>query len=67
MGGLIPGYGIARRLVAMIENNTSGPNFSKAPRRVSELRYFRRVFFARGMVIFGLVVLLLLVVTCGFR
>jgi peptide/nickel transport system permease protein len=34
--------------------------------RVSEWKRFRRVFFSRGVVVFGLVVLLLLVITAAF-
>jgi peptide/nickel transport system permease protein len=38
----------------------AGTEFSEAPPRVSEWRRFRRVFFQRKLVFFGLVVLLLL-------
>jgi peptide/nickel transport system permease protein len=38
----------------------SGTEFEEAPPRVSEWRRFRRVFFQRKLVLFGLVVLLLL-------
>jgi peptide/nickel transport system permease protein len=40
--------------------------FPEAPPRISEWKRFRRVFFARKVVIFGLVVLVLLVVTAIF-
>jgi peptide/nickel transport system permease protein len=40
--------------------------FSEAPVRVSEWRRFRRVFFARKIVIFGLVILSLLVIAAIF-
>lgn len=40
--------------------------FSEAPPRVNEWRRFRRVFFARRLVIFGLLILFLLVVTAIF-
>jgi len=40
--------------------------FSEAPVRVSEWKRFRRVFFSRKIVIFGLVVLLLLVIAAIF-
>jgi len=44
----------------------SGTEFSEAPPRVSAWRRFRRVFFQRKLVMFGLVVLLLLVFTAVF-
>ncbi len=40
--------------------------FSEAPPRVNEWRRFRRVFFARRLIIFGLLILFLLVVTAIF-
>jgi len=40
--------------------------FEEAPPRVSEWRRFRRVFFSRGVVVFGLVVLLVLFFTAIF-
>ena len=44
----------------------SAAGFSEAPVRVNEWKRFRRVFFARKIVIFGLVVLCLLVVAAIF-
>ncbi len=41
-------------------------SFTELPPRVSEWRRFRRVFFSRGIVVFGLVVLLLLLLTAVF-
>jgi peptide/nickel transport system permease protein len=41
-------------------------SFSEAPPRVSEWRRFRRVFFARRLVIVGLVILALLAITAIF-
>jgi peptide/nickel transport system permease protein len=41
------------------ESNT-GIEFAETPPRVSEWRRFRRVFFSRGVVVFGLIVLLLM-------
>jgi len=41
-------------------------DFLEAPPRVSEWRRFRRVFLARGVVVFGLVVLVLLFITAIF-
>jgi ABC-type dipeptide/oligopeptide/nickel transport system permease subunit len=40
--------------------------FEEAPPRVSEWKRFRRVFLSRGMVVFGLLVLLLLLFTAIF-
>ena len=50
----------------MVEKHTSDIDFSEAPVRASEWRRFRRVFFERGVVSFGLVVLLLLVIAAIF-
>jgi len=50
----------------MVKNHTTGTGFSEAPPRVSEWRRFRRVFFSRGVVVFGLIVLLLLLFTAIF-
>jgi peptide/nickel transport system permease protein len=50
----------------MVEKHTSGIGFSEAPVRVSEWRRFRRVFFERKLVIFGLVLLLLMVIAAIF-
>lgn len=40
--------------------------FAEAPPRVSEWRRFRRVFFTRKLVVFGLLILFLLVITAIF-
>ena len=40
--------------------------FEEAPPRLSEWRRFRRVFLSRGVVVFGLIVLLLLVLVAAF-
>lgn len=50
----------------MVIDHISGTEFLEAPPRVSAWRRFRRVFFQRKLVIFGLVVLLLLVFTAIF-
>jgi len=50
----------------MVEKQTSGIDFSEAPVPVSEWRRFRRVFFERKLVMFGLIVLLLLVIAAIF-
>ena len=50
----------------MAVDHISEAEFLEAPPRVSEWRRFRRVFFQRGLVIFGLVVLLLLLFTAIF-
>lgn len=44
----------------MVENATTISQVSEAPPRVSEWRRFRRVFFQRKLVLFGLVVLFIL-------
>lgn len=50
----------------MVEKQTSGIDFQEAPLRVSEWRRFRRVFLSRGMVVFGLAILALLLFTAIF-
>jgi peptide/nickel transport system permease protein len=50
----------------MAIDHIAGTEFLEAPPRVSAWRRFRRVFFQRKLVIFGLVVLLLLVFTAIF-
>jgi peptide/nickel transport system permease protein len=50
----------------MAIDQTSGTGFLEAPPRVSGWRRFRRVFFQRKLVAFGLVVLALLVFTAIF-
>jgi ABC-type dipeptide/oligopeptide/nickel transport system permease subunit len=50
---------MVKRLETILKNHTIGNDFSEAPPRVSEWRRFRRVFFQRRMVIFGLAILLL--------
>jgi peptide/nickel transport system permease protein len=49
----------------VIESNIT-EEFQEAPPRLSEWRRFRRVFLSRGVVVFGLVVLLLLFFTAIF-
>jgi ABC-type dipeptide/oligopeptide/nickel transport system permease subunit len=50
----------------MAESRITASDFLELPPRVSEWRRFRRVFFSRGVVVFGLVTLLLLVLTAIF-
>jgi len=47
-------------------NNEAAKNFTIALPHVNEFRRFLRVFFARGMVAFGLVVLVLMIIAAGF-
>jgi peptide/nickel transport system permease protein len=44
----------------MVENSITNAGFSEAIPRLSEWQYFRKVFFSRGLVVFGLIILLLL-------
>jgi peptide/nickel transport system permease protein len=46
--------------------NEMATDFQEIPPRASEWRRFRRVFLARGMVVFGMVVLVLLFITAIF-
>jgi ABC-type dipeptide/oligopeptide/nickel transport system permease subunit len=48
------------------KNDNAGKILSEKPPRFSEWRRFRRVFFSRGIVVFGLMVLLLLLFTAIF-
>jgi ABC-type dipeptide/oligopeptide/nickel transport system permease subunit len=50
----------------MAEERNTMIQFEEAPPRVSEWERFRRVFLSRGMVVFGLLVLLLLLFTAIF-
>ena len=50
----------------MAEGQTAGTGFAEAPVRVSEWRRFRRVFFERKVVVFGLAILVVLVFTAIF-
>ena len=50
----------------MSEKQTTLLGTSEAPPSVNEWRRFQRVFFSRGVVLFGLIVLLLLVFTAAF-
>jgi peptide/nickel transport system permease protein len=50
----------------VVTDPIAGTEFAEAPPRVSEWRRFRRVFFQRRLVLFGLAVLLLLVFTAIF-
>jgi len=50
----------------MKEKNNKSIEFIEAPSRVSELKRFTRVFFSRGVVIFGLVVIIMLIITAIF-
>lgn len=50
----------------MAEKSNTITEFQEAPPRVSEWRRFRRVFLSRGVVVFGLVILVLLVLVAIF-
>ena len=50
----------------MAESRVVASDFLELPPRVSEWRRFRRVFFSRGIVVFGLITLLLLLFTAIF-
>jgi len=49
-----------------VENHTTSKEFQEALPRVSEWRRFRRVFFERKVVVFGLAILVVLVFTAIF-
>jgi ABC-type dipeptide/oligopeptide/nickel transport system permease subunit len=49
-----------------MENSKPESAYSEAPARVSEWQYFRRVFFARGLVIFALIIILAVIVAAIF-
>ena len=50
----------------MAEKSNTITEFQEAPPRFSEWQRFRRVFLSRGVVVFGLIVLLLLIFTAVF-
>jgi peptide/nickel transport system permease protein/oligopeptide transport system permease protein len=50
----------------MSDTNTQETTIREAPPRISEWRYFYRVFFSRGLVIFGMVVILLIILIAIF-
>jgi peptide/nickel transport system permease protein len=50
----------------MISLKTVDTSFQSAPPRVSEWRRFAKVFFGRGLVIFGFIVVLVLIITAIF-
>jgi len=50
----------------MSDNNTSSLELTQAPPRISEFKRFRRVFFNRGLVIFGILVIALMIITAIF-
>jgi ABC-type dipeptide/oligopeptide/nickel transport system permease subunit len=47
----------------MVKDATTLGTISEAPPRVNEIRRFIRVFFSRGLVVFGLVILVMFLVT----
>jgi ABC-type dipeptide/oligopeptide/nickel transport system permease subunit len=47
-------------------NNVAAVDFSEVPPKIKEWRRFVRVFFSRGIVVFGLVILLLMLITAIF-
>jgi peptide/nickel transport system permease protein/oligopeptide transport system permease protein len=51
---------------SVLGNQAGSTDFSETPPRVSEWRRFRKVFFQRGIVLFGLFILVLLVFTAIF-
>jgi peptide/nickel transport system permease protein len=66
MAGLIPGYDTARKVTLLAEKEVISSDFKEAPPRVSEWHRFQRVFFQRKVVLFGLIILVLLVITAIF-
>jgi peptide/nickel transport system permease protein/oligopeptide transport system permease protein len=57
---------MARRTKTMVKDNTAATDFSEVPPRVSEWHRFRRVFFSRKIVMFGMIILIILVLTAIF-
>jgi peptide/nickel transport system permease protein len=50
----------------MSEINTSSPDLTIVPPRISEFKRFSRAFLSRGVVIFGMVVILIMIITAIF-
>jgi len=67
MAGSTQGYGFNGEVRDMTkDDSTTSTGYQEAPPRVNEWKRFQRVFFQRKMVIFGLIVLVLLVVSAIF-
>ena len=66
MAGSTPGLGTIEQGQNMTNTANIGPVISEAPPKVNEWRRFTKVFLGRGVVIFALVVLILLVVAAIF-
>jgi peptide/nickel transport system permease protein/oligopeptide transport system permease protein len=57
---------MARRTYTVAKDNATITGFLEAPPRLSEWHRFRRVFFSRKIVLFGMVILIALVLTAIF-
>src|SRR4030042_620230 len=66
MAGLIPEFGSARKVSSLKEKEVIIIGISEVPPRVGEWQRFQRVFFQRKLVLFGLIILVLLVITAIF-
>jgi ABC-type dipeptide/oligopeptide/nickel transport system permease subunit len=66
MAGLTQGYDMAERVEFTAKKSSITTGFMEAPPHISEWRRFIRVFFARKIVLFGMVVLVILVITAIF-
>lgn len=66
MVGSTRGYVTTKDDMNMSEKNDTGHEFQEVPPRVNEWKRFFRIFFARGVVIFGLFIILLLIITAIF-
>jgi peptide/nickel transport system permease protein len=64
--GLIPEFDTNEELEIMVGNSLPYTDFTGAPVRVSEFKRFRRVFFGRKVVAFGIIIILLLIFTAIF-
>jgi peptide/nickel transport system permease protein len=66
MVGLTPGYGINEGVVIMATEITMAKEFNDPSPHISEFRRFSRVFFGRKIVLFGMIVIVLLVISAIF-
>jgi peptide/nickel transport system permease protein len=57
---------MVKELKAAAGENSPGAEYDESPPRIGEFRRFRRVFLGRKVVVFGLIIILLLILTAIF-
>ncbi len=66
MAGWIQGYAMNRNDGMLEKNEINEVNISENPPKVNGFKRFSRVFFGRKVVVFGIIVIILLIVTAAF-